>query len=112
MKGNEGFSSARNAEATWPSRWLTPTKGMFRARARALAMDSPTSREPTRPGPRVAAIPPIDSSVTPAFSRASRMTGTMTSTCFREAISGTTPPYFSWMRICEAMTFESSFCPS
>ncbi len=40
------------------------------------------------------------------------MTGTMTSTCFREAISGTTPPYFSWMRICEAMTFESSFCPS
>ena len=34
------------------------------------------------------------------------------STCFLEAISGTTPPYFRWTSICEAMTFDNMTRPS
>ena len=45
----------RNAEKRWPSRWLTPTSGMPRAKASAFPAERPTSSAPIRPGPAVAA---------------------------------------------------------
>src|SRR5437016_5432702 len=48
----------------------------------------------------------------PAQSRASRTTGTMARRCSREASSGTTPPYFPWVVICEATIEERMVPPS
>ena len=54
--------------------------------------DSPTITPPTSPGPAVAAIPAISAKVTPASASARAVTGSISSTCARAAISGTTPP--------------------
>ena len=40
---------------TWPCRWSTGASGSSRAAASALAAETPTSRAPIRPGPRVTA---------------------------------------------------------
>src|SRR5215510_14540840 len=72
----------------------------------------PTSREPTRPGPCVTAIPSMAWKFTPAVAKASPTTSLIFSRCSREASSGTTPPYFLCVAICEAMTFERTLTPS
>ena len=52
--GSDG--SSRTAAARCPARWLTPTSGLPSAKASALAVSTPTSSAPTRPGPAVTAI--------------------------------------------------------
>ena len=47
-----------------------------------------------------------------ACARAWRTTGTIWRRCSREASSGTTPPYFWWISICEATTLERTSRPS
>src|SRR5215813_8484805 len=48
----------------------------------------------------------------PAAANASPTTSPIFSRCSREASSGTTPPYFLCVAICEAMTFERTLTPS
>src|SRR5215475_15406185 len=50
--------------------------------------------------------------LTPAAANASPTTPLIFSRCSREASSGTTPPYFLCVAICEAMTFERTLTPS
>src|SRR5262245_38398255 len=50
--------------------------------------------------------------VAPAAASASPTTSPIFSRCSREASSGTTPPYFLCVAICEAMTFERTLTPS
>src|SRR5580704_9559807 len=88
--------------------WFTPISGTPRAKLSDLAYVSPTSSDPTRPGPTVAAMAARLSSVVPADSRASRTTSTMARRCSRDASSGTTPPYLPCVAICEATTEEST----
>ena len=90
--GSSMSGSSRKAAWRWASRWLTATKGTDHARARALAADTPTSSAPTRPGPQVAATAATSPSATPAVTVASAITGPISSTWARPAISGTTPP--------------------
>src|SRR5262245_15194643 len=71
--------------------WCTPTSGSPRAKASALAAETPTRSEPIRPGRYVTAMPASSSSATPARARASSTTGIMARRCERPAISGTTP---------------------
>ena len=72
-----------------------------------LANDTPTSSEPSSPGPRVKAMASISSGVSPASLSAVSTTGMMFCWWAREASSGITPPYLMWTA-CEAMTFDSS----
>src|SRR5215207_11438300 len=102
--GSSRSGSSRNAAYRWPSRWLTATKGTSHTRARALAALRPTSSEPTRPGPDVAATASTSWSATPASTSASATTGVSSSTWARLAISGTTPPYLAWRSIWLATT--------
>src|SRR5207249_2016518 len=95
-----------------PSRWFTATSGNRWTYARDFATEHPTSREPTRPGPCVTAIPSRSGRRTPASASALSTTGTMTSRWRREASSGTTPPYGAWMASCEATTLERRRRPS
>ena len=44
-------------------------------------------------------------------SRAARTTGTIALRCSRDASSGTTPPYFACIVICEATTLERMTLP-
>ena len=48
----------------------------------------------------------------PAFLSASSTTGSTLSTCARDAISGTTPPYIACSGICEEITEEITCRPS
>ena len=75
-----------------PSMWSTPTTGMPRAKANALAKHTPDSSAPTSPGPSVTATPSMSAAVTPASASACVTTGVRFVRCCREAISGTTPP--------------------
>ena len=80
---------------------------MLSERARPLANDTPTNKEPIKPGPLVKAIALSCSFSTPALFKASCTTGTIFCWWAREASSGTTPPYDSctaWL----ATTFESN----
>src|SRR5574341_226002 len=96
------------AARMWPSPWCTPMKGMFRAKAMALAADTPTRRAPIRPGAWVTATSSMSSSETEAPASASRMTGMRFFKCSRDASSGTTPPYFSCTFTWEETTFDST----
>src|SRR5690606_27790990 len=95
----------------WPSMWLTPMRGSRRAKARALAAEMPTKRDPTSPGPWVTATASTSARVTPACRRAWSMTGKISSTWRREAISGTTPPNRWWSSIWDAITLERMRLP-
>jgi len=53
------------------------------------------SNAPTRPGQLVTATASISEKERDAFKSASSVTTGSASICFRDAISGTTPPYFS-----------------
>lgn len=68
---------------------------MFKERANPFAKETPTSKDPINPGPRVKATALNSSLVTPARFNASCTTGTMFCLCAREANSGTTQPYAS-----------------
>ena len=81
----------------WPARWWTGTSGIARAAANDLANDTPTSSDPTSPGPCVTAMASTASSVTCACSSARSTTPQMSRTCWREASSGTTPPHSRWI---------------
>src|SRR5574341_117645 len=87
-----------------PSRWFTPTRGRRRAKAIALATETPTSSDPTSPGPTVTARAVTSPSVIPASARARSRTGWITSMWRREASSGTIPPYGACRSTCEATT--------
>ena len=67
--------------------------------------DTPTSSDPTSPGPRVKAMASMSEAVSPASRRAVSTTGMMFCWWAREASSGITPPYLT-CTACEAMTFE------
>ena len=74
------------------SRWFTATNGTSHTSASAFAELTPTSREPTRPGPVVAATASMSAVGQPASTSAWAITGVSSSTWARLAISGTTPP--------------------
>src|SRR5579863_2745843 len=82
------------------------------AKAIALAYVSPTSSDPARPGPDVAATASRSFHPSPARSIASRTTGTIERRCSRDASSGTTPPYFpcteNWLATTDDRTRVSS----
>src|SRR5919197_498000 len=78
----------------------------------AFAAASPTRREPTSPGPTVTATPSSSPKLTPATSSARSSSGLRTSTCARDASSGTTPPNRSWTSTWLATRFDRSFRPS
>ena len=66
-----------------------------------LAAETPTSNAPIKPGVYVTATRSMSFSDTEAAASASRMIGMRFFRCSRDASSGTTPPYFLWMSICE-----------
>ncbi len=78
--------------------------GSSRAAAKPLAALKPTSSAPTSPGPRVAATSVTSSTLAPARANASAITASISSTWWRAAISGTTPPKRSCTS-CEEITF-------
>jgi hypothetical protein len=71
---------------------LTATSGVPSAHAAAFANDTPTSSDPTRPGPWVTAIAPSSAQDEPLSERARSTTPQMSRRCWRYASSGTTPP--------------------
>src|SRR6185295_2428240 len=87
-------------------------RGMPRAKEIDFANVRPTSKDPTSPGPTVAAIADRPAYEVPDCSRASRTTGTMARRCSREASSGTTPPYRACVASCEATTEDRIDVPS
>src|SRR5262249_8931209 len=110
--GAGSAGSSRNAAARCPARWFTPTTGFPSAYASAFAVSTPTSSAPTSPGPHVTASASSSGRVTPASEAARRITGTMVAMCWREATSGTTPPYAACTSTCEATTSERTLRPS
>lgn len=68
---------------------------MPKPKAKPLAKEVPTRRDPKRPGPRVKAMAVRSSLVIPARRMAASTTGRMFCWWAREASSGTTPPYSS-----------------
>src|SRR2546427_59957 len=107
-QGGTGARSESSTAIRCPSMWLTPTSGILAAAASDFATWTPTSRAPTRPGPRVTAIPSRLRSPHPAFLSASSRTGSTRCRWSREASSGTTPPHFSWTSVCVWTTSDST----
>ena len=91
--------------------WFTPTNGLFIAKLSAFAYESPTSNAPTSPGPYVGVIASISSNFIFASSNAFFVTLDIASIWFLDAISGTTPPYFSCIGICVSIMFDKIFLP-
>jgi hypothetical protein len=91
--------------------WLTPTNSISLANAKAFAYDNPTNNAPTKPGPYVGVIASISSNFTFASSNAFLVTLEIASIWFLEAISGTTPPYFSWIGIWVSIILERTSLP-
>src|SRR5579884_952537 len=89
-----------------PSIWFTAINGLPAAKLSDFAYVSPTSKEPTRPGPAVAAIAARSAIRVPDCCKASRVTGTIARRCSREASSGTTPPYLPCVESCDATIEE------
>src|SRR5260221_11729995 len=73
-----------------------------------LAKDTPTSSDPTNPGPCVTATAPRSVHVSAACSSARSTTPQMPRRCRREASSGTTAPHSRWIAYCDATTFDLS----
>lgn len=84
---------------------------MFIAKLKAFAYDSPTNKAPTKPGPYVGVIVSISSNFTFASSNAFFVTLDIASIWFLDAISGTTPPYFSCIGICVSIMFDKISLP-
>src|SRR5438552_14805060 len=108
--GSAGWRS-RFTASRWPSRWFTPTSGRRRRCEMPLATVRPTRSEPTSPGPRVTAMPPTCPRSAPARARAASITGRRLRMWWREASSGTTPPYGPCTASCEDTT-EAASSPS
>src|SRR5580704_3596979 len=96
----------------WPQRWLTPVSGFDHAAERPSATPTPTSRQPARPGPRVAAMRSMSLGFAPAPSRARSRRCGRRSRWSRAASSGTTPPNSLCSSTCEWMTLERTRRPS
>ncbi len=71
-----------------------------------LRRRDPDQQRADEPGPCVTATRPTSSSDAPARRSASSTAALASSRWWREAISGTTPPYASWIP-CDEMTFDS-----
>ena len=91
--------------------WFTPTNGLFIAKLNAFPYDNPTNNAPTNPGPYVGVTASISSKVTFASFNANFVTLEIASIWFLEAISGTTPPYFSCIGICVSIIFDNISLP-
>src|SRR5713226_7162727 len=70
------------------------------------------SSAPTSPGHCVTPMASTSASIIPACASASRTTGTICRKCSRDASSGTTPPYFRCISICDATTLGKISRPS
>ena len=68
------------------------TSGTLNAYASDFANPTPTRSDPIRPGPLLTPTPSMAPAVTPARSSNSSNTGRSVFICWRDAISGTTPP--------------------
>src|SRR6266851_7478394 len=88
----------------WPHKWLTPVIGFAHAAARPSLTPTPTSRQPTRPGPRVTAQRSMSAGWTAAFASARSSKCGSRSRWSRAASSGTTPPNSRCRSTCEWMT--------
>ena len=95
----------------WPSIWFVPINGFLAAKASAFAYDTPTNSAPTSPGPYVQLIASISCKLILASFKAFFVTLEIASTWLRDAISGTTPPNFVWMSICELIIFDKTSLP-
>ena len=84
--------SVSRAVSAWASRWFTAIRGLRVTSAMALAVVSPTSTPPIRPGPAATAMPSMSFTEQFAFFSARATRRSITSTWARAAISGTTPP--------------------
>ena len=84
---------------------------MLIAKLSAFAYDNPTSNAPTSPGPYVGVIASMSSQDYFASSNAFFATLEIASIWFLEAISGTTPPYFSCIGICVSIIFDRISLP-
>jgi len=89
------------AAAICPSIWFTPTKGISKALSKSLAVDKPFKRDRLSRDPSYS-----NTSLFPWVSHGHHSTPVsiqnwIASICLREAISGTTPPYWEWTAICE-----------
>ena len=94
-----------------PWTWFTQTNGILFAYDSAFAYDNPTNKAPTNPGPTVGVIASICLKVTFASFKAFLVTLEIASIWFLDAISGTTPPYFSWIGIWVSITLERTSLP-
>ena len=84
---------------------------MFAAYASAFAYETPTKSAPTNPGPYVQLIASISSKFIFASFSAFLVTLEIASTWLRDAISGTTPPNFSWIGTCELIILDKTSLP-
>ena len=91
--------------------WFTPTNGILFANEIAFAYDNPTNSAPTKPGPYVTVIAEISDISTFASFNAFLYTLDIASIWFLDAISGTTPPYFSCIGICVSIIFDNISLP-
>ena len=73
---------------------MTSIIGIINAEANAFAKETPTNKDPNRPGPFVKATAFSMDFVIFALASASETTGTIFCWWAREANSGTIPPYF------------------
>jgi len=80
IKGKVGGSSPKKFAKMCPSRWLTPIRGLFKARDKVFAAIIPIHNAPIRPGPWVTAIKSISVNSFFAFSKASSISLFNTST--------------------------------
>lgn len=94
-----------------PCIWFTPTNGLFIAYDNAFAYDTPTNNAPTKPGPYVGVIASMSLKLTFAVFSANFVTLDIASMWFLDAISGTTPPYFSCIGIWVSIIFDSISLP-
>lgn len=84
---------------------------MLIAKLSAFAYDNPTNKAPTSPGPYVGVIASMSFQDIFASSNAFFATLEIASIWFLEAISGTTPPYFSCIGICVSIIFDRISLP-
>ena len=81
----QDFCDGADATAAQNSKCVTIAAG--------LANETPTSSEPTSPGPCVTAMALTSDHAAPPSASARSTTPQMSRTCWREASSGTTPPH-------------------
>src|SRR5579862_9730638 len=76
-------------------------RGLFQTKAKVLAVSTPTSKDPIKPGPWVTAIASISLGSILAWDRVSFITGIIDLICSLAACSGITPPYLDCIKALE-----------